>query len=156
MPISPYIKALRDAVGTRLLLLPGVSAVIRNEHGAILVQRREDDGGWSLPAGAIDPGESPAEAIIREVEEETGLEVVPERIVGVFGGARFRHTYPNGDESEYTVIVFDCRVVGGELEARDGESLELRYFPVEEMPQLEAPYPPEMFLDPEREVPLFL
>jgi len=155
MPISPYVKAIRDAVGTRLLLMPGVSAVIRNDQGAILVQRREDDGGWSLPAGAIDPGESPAEAIIREVEEETGLTVIPERILGVFGGIRFRHTYPNGDETEYTVIVFACRVVGGELEARDGESLELRYFPVEDMPALEAPYPREMFLDPDREVPLF-
>jgi mutator protein MutT len=138
-----------------LLLLPGVSAVIRNEQGAILVQRREDDGGWSLPAGAIDPGESPAEALTREVKEETGLDVVPERLLGVFGGLPFRHTYPNGDEVEYTVIVFACRVVGGELEAQDGESLELRYFPVEELPELEAPYPREMFLDPERTVPLF-
>lgn len=156
MPISPYVKSLRDALGTQLLLLPGVSAVIRNEQGEILVQRREDDGGWSLPAGAIDPGESPAQAIVREVKEETGLDVVAERIVGVFGGRAFRHTYPNGDVSEYTVIVFACRVLGGVLEALDGESLELRYFPLEELPQLEAPYPPEMFSDPDRQVPLFL
>jgi mutator protein MutT len=149
------MKSLRDRVGTRLLLMPGVSAVIRNEAGAILLHRREDDGGWSLPAGAVDPGESPAQSIVREVREETGLDVVPERILGVFGGLPFRHTYPNGDEVEYTVIVFACRVVGGALEAQDGESLELRYFPPEELPPLEAPYPPELFHHPERETPLF-
>lgn len=156
MPISSYMKSLRERIGTQLILMPGVAAVIRNDQGAILVQCREDDGGWSLPAGAIDPGESPAEAVVREVKEETGLEVVPERILGVFGGLPFRHTYPNGDEAEYTVVVFACRVIGGELEAQDGESVELRYFPVEELPTLEAPYPPELFQDPNRSVPLFV
>ncbi|MFN3652719.1 MAG: NUDIX domain-containing protein [Armatimonadota bacterium] len=145
MPLSPHIQHLRAAVGTHLLLLPGVAAVVRSSHGEILLHRRADDGKWSLPAGAIEPGESPAEAVVREVREETGLTVAPELILGVFGGRELRHTYPNGDEVEYTVIVFGCRVVGGELHAGDGEALEFGHFAPEALPPLGLPYPPELF-----------
>jgi len=89
MGMSAYPKNLRRKVGTDLLLLPYV--------------------------GAIDPGEAPAQAVVREVWEETGLRVVPERLVGVFGGLDYRYTYPNGDEVETTVIMFECRPVDGEL-----------------------------------------
>jgi 8-oxo-dGTP pyrophosphatase MutT (NUDIX family) len=56
-----------------------------------------------MPAGAIEPGENPAQAIVWEVREETGLKVKRERIVGVFGGNGFRLEYSNGDQVEYTV-----------------------------------------------------
>ncbi|HEX7243919.1 MAG TPA: NUDIX domain-containing protein [Longimicrobiaceae bacterium] len=155
MPIAPHIQALRAAVGSGLLLLPGVAAVVRDPGGAVLMHRRSDDGRWSLPAGAVEPGESPAQAVVREVREETGLEVVPERVLGVFGGDGFRHVYPNGDEIEYTVVVFACRAVGGRLEAQDGEALELRYFAPEAMPPLALRYPPELFRDDPPRHPLF-
>ncbi|MDX9972508.1 MAG: NUDIX domain-containing protein [FCB group bacterium] len=145
MPISEHIKGLREKIGHELLLLPGVAAVIRDDAGRLLMQRRADDGTWGLPAGAVDPGEEPARALIREVWEETGLRVTPERVLGVFGGSKgFRFTYPNGDVSEYMVVVFQCRVVSGELECRDGESLELRWFARDELPPLRAGYPPEV------------
>ena len=97
MPISDYLKGLRAAIGHEMILNPGVAAIIRDEAGRVLLQKRSDDGSWSLPAGAIDPGESPAQAVVREAYEETGLRVVPEKVAGVFGGEGFRHTYPNGD-----------------------------------------------------------
>src|SRR5918992_2814738 len=137
MPISTYLRELRAVVGPRLLLLPGVAALVRDEAGRVLLMRRADDGRWGLPAGAIDPGESPAEAIAREVREETGLVVRPTRVAGVFGGAGFRHRYPNGDEAEWTVTVFECEVVGGVLAPQDGEALELRYFATEDAPALQ-------------------
>lgn len=146
MPISDYFRELRAKVGTALLLSPGVAAIIRDDEGRVLLQRRSDDGRWGLPAGATDPGEAPAQTLVREVWEETGLKVAPIRILGVFGGSDgFRFTYPNGDTVEYTVVLFECRVVGGTLEPRDGESLELRYFHPEEMPPLLAPYPATLF-----------
>jgi 8-oxo-dGTP pyrophosphatase MutT (NUDIX family) len=151
VPIAAHIEALRALVGKQLLLLPGVAAIIRNGAGEVLLHTRSDDGRWSLPAGAIEPGESPAAAIVREVAEETGLRVRPERILGVFGGSDFRHVYPNGDAVEYTVIVFDCRVSGGSLDAVDGEALEFRWFPPAGIPALALPYPPALFDDaPER------
>lgn len=145
MSISEYVQSLRDRLGSRLLLLPGVAAVVRDDRGAVLLHRRADDGRWSLPAGAIDPGETPARAVEREVREETGLLVEAREVLGVFGGPECRHTYPNGDETEYTVIVFGCRTVGGELQAKDGEATEFEYFLPEEIPPLAIPYPPELF-----------
>jgi len=69
--MSPYYRALRERMGTELLLIPAVAAVIRDEHGRILIQRSRH-GVWSLPAGAIEPGESPAQAAVR----------LPSRILG--------------------------------------------------------------------------
>ena len=129
---------------------------MRDADGRILFQRRSDDRRWSLPAGAIDPGEEPARAVVREVWEETGLRVVPERLLGVLGGLSFRHTYPNGDQVEATTLVFECRAVGGSLAPRDGESLEVRYFAEGEMPALVLPYPPHLFATPNAQaVPSF-
>jgi mutator protein MutT len=145
MPISEYLGALREKIGSSLVLMPGVAAVIRDEQGNVLLGRRSDNGKWGLPAGAIDPGETPAEAIVREVYEETGLHVIPVRILGVFGGKDFRMKYPNGDQVEYTVVLFECRVVGGELCLLDGESLELDYVDPDDIPDLGQPYPRELF-----------
>jgi 8-oxo-dGTP pyrophosphatase MutT (NUDIX family) len=140
------MRALRDAVGTELLLVPSVAAIVRDPNGRVLLQRRRDDGSWGLPAGAIDPGEAPARALVREVWEETGLIVAPERIAGVFGGADgFRFVYPNGDRIETTVVVFECRVLGGQLGGRDDETAELCYFAPDEMPGLAAGYPRVLF-----------
>ena len=148
MPISDYLRDLRALVGSRLLLLPGVAGIVRDADDRVLFIRRADNGKWGLPAGAIDPGETPADAVAREVREETGLEVRPARIAGVFGGAGFRVRYENGDEAEYTVIVFDCEVVGGALSPIDGEALELRYFAPEEAPQLQVAYPRSLLRPP--------
>jgi 8-oxo-dGTP pyrophosphatase MutT (NUDIX family) len=156
MAISRYLRDLRALVGSRLLLLPGVAGIVRDADGRVLFMRRADNGKWGLPAGAIDPGETPAEAIAREVREETGLDVRPSRVAGVFGGKGFRVHYENGDEAEYTVIVFDCEIVGGRLSPADGEALELRYFAPDEAPELQVAYPrsllhaPRSVADPPR------
>jgi 8-oxo-dGTP pyrophosphatase MutT (NUDIX family) len=145
MPISEYLRNLRASIGSSLLLMPGVAAIVRDDAGNILIQRRSDNGRWSLPAGSIEPGETPAEAIVREVWEENGLHVVPRRILGVFGGKEFRTVYPNGDQVEYTTILFECEKVGGDLRPLDGESLELRYFAPDAIPDVGHPYPRELF-----------
>jgi len=156
MAISNYIRSLRDRIGTELLQVPSVAAIIRDDGGRILLQRRTSDGAWSLPAGAIDPGESPAHAVAREVREETGLRVVPERIVGVFGGRGFSHTYANGDRVEYLVVLFACRVVGGEPGGEDDETAELRYFEPGEMPELALAYPRHLFANDPGGDPYFM
>ncbi|MBE7103692.1 NUDIX domain-containing protein [Bacillus cereus] len=145
MPMSLYYKRLRKKVGSELIFMPSVAAIIKNEQGEILFQY---PGGeyWSLPAGAIEPGERPEDAIVREVWEETRLKVEVKKEKGVFGGEEFRHTYSNGDQVEHIVVVFECEVVGGELKAIDGESLKLQYFPLFERPPLALPYPERIFL----------
>ena len=104
---------LRGLIGNRLLLLPSVAAVIHDHAGNLLLQEKASGEGWSLPAGAIEPGETPQEAVIREVMEETGFIASSTSILGVFGGREFRYTYPNGHQVEYMVTLFKCQVLEG-------------------------------------------
>jgi 8-oxo-dGTP pyrophosphatase MutT (NUDIX family) len=135
MPISPYIKDLRDTVGQRHLLLPGVTAVVFDDAGRILLGERADDGRWALIAGVMDPGEQPAETVVREVYEETAVRVVPERITSVLTQPPV--TYPHGDVCEYVDITFRCRVVGGQARVNDDESLSVGWFAPEELPTVD-------------------
>jgi 8-oxo-dGTP diphosphatase len=137
MPLSDYTRDLRAKIGHAMLLSPGVAAVIINEAGHVLLQRRSDDGRWGLPGGAMEPGEEPAEALVREIREETALEIVPERIVGVYSGPEFRVRYGNGDEAMIVSITFACRPGSGEPRVNDDESLEIRYFAPDALPVME-------------------
>ena len=134
-PISPYIAGLRARVGHDLLMLPGVSAVVRNDREQILLGRRSDDGSWGFPAGAIDPGEQPADAVVREIYEETGVIAEIERIGGV---ALNQAIYPNGDVCEYLNVWFRCRAVSGEPRVNDDESTEVGWFDPDALPELDA------------------
>lgn len=145
MGMSEFYRRVRERVGSDLLLIPAVAAIIRDEDGRILVQQKHD-GTWSLPAGAMEPGESPASAVVRETHEETGLRVQPERVAGVVGGASCRVKYPNGHEVEYVVMVFDCAVTGGGLIDTNDETSRLAFVTKDEvLPRLTFPYPPEIF-----------
>jgi 8-oxo-dGTP pyrophosphatase MutT (NUDIX family) len=140
MGMSSYYRQLRACVGTELLLMPAVAALVRDDGGRLLIQRTRS-GDWSLPAGAIEPGESPAQAVVREVLEETGLVVRAQRVVGVTGGASSRVTYQNGDRVEYVVTVFECVRVSGDLSCDNDETEALAWFSLDELPQLAFPYP---------------
>lgn len=134
MPISDYLRNLRAKVGHDLLMIPSVAAVICNDSGEVLLHRRSDNGDWSIIGGALDPGEHPAEAVVREVEEETGLRVVPVRVTGVYGGQHNISSYPNGDQIAVVNITFECQIVGGEINIDNDESLEVRFFPPYALP----------------------
>src|SRR5918998_4958920 len=134
MPISPYIKALRADIGNRPLLLPGVTAVVFDDAGRVLLGERADNGQWALIAGVMDPGEQPAETIVREVYEETAVHVVPERITSVLTQPPI--VYPNGDRCEFVDITFRCRAVGGEARVNDDESLAVGWFGLDELPPI--------------------
>jgi 8-oxo-dGTP pyrophosphatase MutT (NUDIX family) len=126
------------------LLIPAVAAVIRDSSDRLLLQEKASGEGWSLPAGAIEPGESPEDALRREVREETGLCVVPTRIIGVFGGQAFRYLYPNGDAVEATIVLYRCAVIAESPEGwTDPETKSLGWFARRELPRLQVTYPAE-------------
>ena len=128
-------------------------------EGRILLGRRgpgtREPGKWSFPAGFVERGERIEHAAAREAREETGLDVRPERVLGVFGWPRLRHRYPNGDLVEYLVVVFGCTIVGGTLEAHDGESIGFRWCTREELATIPLPYPPALFAPEAETEPVF-
>ena len=146
MGASDYIKNLRDKIGNSLLMIPCVAAVILDSDNKILLQEKSEEA-WSLPAGMIEPGESPNTAVVREVQEETGLIVTPIKILGVFGGEDFRYVYPNGDSVEYTVILMKCSVISDSGRIIDTETRSLEYFDKASMPELALPYPKQILFD---------
>ncbi|KFE36686.1 NUDIX domain-containing protein [Thioclava atlantica] len=141
MTVSSYISTLRSKIGNDLLLIPSVAALIHDRHGRLLLQRKAGPEGWRLPPGGIEPGETPNDALRREVLEETGAEVLNADLVSVLGGEAFRYRYPNGHLVEYTVIVFKCAVAPTDSPCIDTEPQELRYFSAADMPNLALPYP---------------
>lgn len=117
-------------------LTAGVSAVITDEDCRVLLQFRSDNGRWGIPGGAIEVGESIAEAIEREVREETGLDIEIVRLVGVYSDPRQFSiaTYPGGDIVHLVNICMLCRPKpGGELRGSD-EGREVRFFAFDDLP----------------------
>jgi 8-oxo-dGTP pyrophosphatase MutT (NUDIX family) len=135
MATPDFILALREKVGTAPLWLSGVIAVVFKGDRVLLV-RRADTGQWAPVTGIIDPGEQPADAAAREVMEEAGVRAVPERIVLV--GLSGPVTYANGDRAQYLDVAFRCRWESGEPQADHAETTEARWFPLAELPAMEA------------------
>jgi ADP-ribose pyrophosphatase YjhB (NUDIX family) len=135
MPIPPHIAFLRERIGHITLLTPAAAAIIRDDRGQVLLIRRGDGRGWSLPGGIMEPGERLVDCLVREAREETGLEVEPIRLVGIYSDPAFMHvTFPNGDQAHFVSATFECRTVGGRLRADGEESLEVAYFPPDSLP----------------------
>lgn len=97
---------------------------------------RSDDGRWALPGGIIEPGEQPARAAVREIEEETGARVVVERLVSVVNEEPIR--FANGDRCQVLAFIFLCRHVEGDVHPADGENSGVGWFPPERLPPINA------------------
>ncbi len=136
MPTPDFVLDLRRQVGHALLPLVGVTAVVRDADGRVLLGLRSDTRDWALPSGIVEPGEEPAEAVVREVREETGLDVVPEHLTSV--STTDVVAYANGDRSVYLDLTFLCRVTGGEPGVGDDENLEVAFVALDELPPLRA------------------
>jgi 8-oxo-dGTP pyrophosphatase MutT (NUDIX family) len=126
--VSPYIRRIRERIGTDLLLLPAVSVLIWDQQGRLLLVRGSDTGTWQMIGGAVEPGESPWDAARRETAEETGLEVSLSGIRAVIGGPQFQHTYSNGDQVAFVSTVFDGRIVSGTPVPDHDETTEVAWF----------------------------
>jgi 8-oxo-dGTP pyrophosphatase MutT (NUDIX family) len=137
MPISSYLKSIREKVGHDLITLPAVAVSIFDAEGRLLFGRDAEMDRWSLPGGAIDPNEQPADAAVRECFEQTGLLVKLDALIGFFGGPKFLIRHPNGDVARYAVAAFRGSIVGGSHKPVDGEFSDLRYFSQSECDNLD-------------------
>jgi ADP-ribose pyrophosphatase YjhB (NUDIX family) len=131
-----YVSDVRARIGHELLLLPAVSVHVHDDAGRILLVHQIDRQTWGTVGGAVEPGEAPRDAAVRETLEETGLEVDIVRLVDALGGPEFAVTYPNGDRCSFVSIVYEARVVGGRLRPDGREVSHCAWFTREELPSL--------------------
>lgn len=137
MGIAAHIARLRAAVGHDLLLLPSVSVLPVDGAGRILLVRHAGhDDGWGVLGGAVEVGESPAVAAVREAREEISAEVELVRLLDVLGGPEYEVTYPNGDRTAYVTAVYEARITFGSPAPGDGELSEVAWFAPAELPRL--------------------
>ncbi|PCI03907.1 MAG: NUDIX hydrolase [Hyphomicrobiales bacterium] len=132
---SSYVGQLRKIIGNRLLLAPGARIVIQDDRQRVLLQKRSDFNIWGLPGGNAEEGEDILSIIVREVEEETSLRVLDAKPFG-FGSSPSLETciYPNGDRAQHFVLNFFSRRFEGTAKVADDESLDMQWFPIDQLP----------------------
>jgi ADP-ribose pyrophosphatase YjhB (NUDIX family) len=114
-------------------LVPSVNVGVINEGGEVLLIRRTDNENWALPGGAMDIGETIADAGVRETREETGIDCEIVRLVGVYTNPRHVMHYTSNDEvRQECSLVFAARPTGGEP-TTSSESREVRWVPPSEI-----------------------
>lgn len=118
-----------------VLLQDGAAAIIINEKGQILLQRRADRDKWGLPGGCQELGERFQDTVIREVKEETNLDVKEEdlELIDIVSGASRRNSYPNGDVVINNTVLYGIRKYSGELKWNE-ESKEMKFFDLDNLP----------------------
>lgn len=119
-----------------VLLQDGAAAIIVNENGQILLQSRSDRDKWGLPGGCQELGERFEDTVIREIKEETNLDVKEEdlELIAVVSGESRRNEYPNGDVVINNTVLYCVKNYSGELKW-DSESKEMRFFDLDNLPQ---------------------
>jgi 8-oxo-dGTP pyrophosphatase MutT (NUDIX family) len=131
-----YLGRLRSVVGNRLILTPGARIVIE-DRGRVLLQRRSDFGSWGLPGGNAEEGESLTSIIVREVEEEVGLQITSPSPFGFASEPEFETiTFPNGDRCQFFVMLFFATAFEGIPQVADDESLAVEWFDPSSLPDM--------------------
>ena len=107
-------------------LVVAASAVVTDEQGRILLQRRRDNDLWALPGGGMDLTDSLPGTAVREVKEETGLDVEITGLVGTYTDPKHIIAYSDGEVRRQFNVCFTARITGGQIELSD-ESTDLRF-----------------------------
>ncbi|MBN1563079.1 MAG: NUDIX domain-containing protein [Anaerolineae bacterium] len=132
--LTEYWAVLREKVGHDAVILPGTMMIVPNERGEILMTRRTDRGNWALPGGYADLGETTTHTAVREIREETGLEIEPVRVIGVYSETPMMMAcFANGDLVHNVGIAFECRITGGTLKADGTETAEVAFKSIDDM-----------------------
>ncbi|WP_367281439.1 NUDIX hydrolase [Planococcus shixiaomingii] len=110
-------------------------AFVIDPEERILLQQRSDTGEWGLPGGFMEMNETIQESAKREVYEETGLQMKQLKLFGIYSGPNYDKTFANGDQVSMVQIIFTCRQYEGHLVERNEESLQNKFYRINELPQ---------------------
>lgn len=133
--MKDYIKYIRKMIGHNELMAVGVCVFLINENEELLLEKRSDNGMYSIPGGALDMGEKVKEGALRELKEETGIELDDLKFVGILSGEESRMIYPNSDITYYTDVCFFARVSKDiKIKPLDNESSDIRFYKLSEVP----------------------
>lgn len=116
-------------------VVPAAVGFVTDENGRLLLQHRVDNGLWALPGGTHEFGESIVQTVVREIAEETGLQVEIDSLVGLYTDPRHLVAYSDGEVRQQFTLSFRTRLIGGTLEP-DDESHELRWVSRDQLDEL--------------------
>ncbi|EWT06828.1 NUDIX hydrolase [Intrasporangium chromatireducens Q5-1] len=117
-------------------VVPSVVAIVTDDQGRVLLIHKTDNNLWALPGGGHDIGESISDTVVREVKEETGYDVVVERVTGLYTNPRHVMAYDDGEVRQQFSIAFRARLVGGEAKT-SSESREVEWVPPTDLGRLD-------------------
>lgn len=144
--VNDYIQTMRNLIGHETLLTIGCGAIIEDELGRILLQRRTDNNTWGIPGGIMEIGETFEETVKREVLEETNLVLKDLSLFGLYSGKKGFASYPNGDQVDSVQIILFTKNYEGELNMNN-ESKELYFIAKENLPSNLNPTQAPFILD---------
>ena len=116
-------------------IVPSVTAVVTNEAGELLLVHKTDNGLWALPGGGMDPGESIAQAAVRETKEETGMDIEVVGVIGLYTNPNHVIAYDDGEVRQQCSVCFTTRLVGGQL-ATSSETSEVGFVALDRLDNL--------------------
>jgi len=127
-----YLGQIRKLVGDRKIIITAARAVIRDQVGRLLLIRRRDNGLWAMPAGSQELEESIYDCLIREVKEETGLDVITAVPMAIYSQQSVITTW--GDPYQLFIIQFLVDEWSGELVRETSETIDAQFFGTDEIP----------------------
>lgn len=133
-----YIMNLRKHVGHDPLIGIGATTLVFNAKKEILLNLRSDTNTWGIPGGSMELYETIEETAIRELKEETGINAEELELVTVLSGKEYYFEYPNGDKMCTVIILFKVLNYTGDIKVSDNESKELKFFSLENLPNMES------------------
>lgn len=133
-----YIMNLREKVWHSPLIGVGATTLIFNSKNELLLNLRSDTNNWGIPGGSKELSETLEECAIRELKEETNINVNDLELITVLSGKEYYFKYPNEDELDCVIALYKVSNYDGELNINDGESKELKFFSLDNLPELES------------------